>query len=187
MNRLEEIRQRAEAAKAQKEKGDSITAACIAWSIVTNDIPYLLSEVDRLTAQANGTDLFYEDKLAEQTANNAGLTAEVDRLNSALTAEKSKYKELQRYNVDCTKEAASLLCENSDLRKTLAALTARAEAAEAERDAAIQAIEKVGTDFCNTVGCYCCAHRKGCLDGDDGPFEYDPEWRGPQVRKGDAE
>ena len=50
MDRLEEIRQRCEAAKAQKEKGDSITAACIAWSIVTNDIPYLLSEVDRLTA-----------------------------------------------------------------------------------------------------------------------------------------
>ncbi len=50
MDRLEEIRQRCEAAKAQKEKGDRVTATCIAWSIVTNDIPYLLSEVDRLTA-----------------------------------------------------------------------------------------------------------------------------------------
>ena len=50
MERLTEIRQRTEAAKAQKEKGDSITAACIAWSIVANDIPYLLSEVDRLNA-----------------------------------------------------------------------------------------------------------------------------------------
>ena len=50
MDRIEEIRQITEAAKAQKEKGDSITAACIAWSIVANDIPYLLSEVDRLQA-----------------------------------------------------------------------------------------------------------------------------------------
>ena len=50
MDRLTKIRQRTEAAKAQKEKGDSITAACIAWSIVANDIPYLLSEVDRLQA-----------------------------------------------------------------------------------------------------------------------------------------
>ena len=50
MDRLEEIRQRCEAAKAQKEKGDRVTATCIAWSIVTNDTPYLLSEVDRLNA-----------------------------------------------------------------------------------------------------------------------------------------
>ena len=54
MDRLEEIRQRAEAAKAQKEKGDSITAACIAWSIAINDIPYLLAEVDRLESGWKG-------------------------------------------------------------------------------------------------------------------------------------
>ena len=56
MNRLEEIRQRIEVSKAQKEKGDSITAACLAWSIVANDIPYLLSEVDRLTARAEAAE-----------------------------------------------------------------------------------------------------------------------------------
>ena len=52
MDRLSEIRARCDAAKAQKEKGDSITAACIAWSIVINDIPYLLTEVAALTARA---------------------------------------------------------------------------------------------------------------------------------------
>lgn len=52
MDRLSEIRARCEAAKAQKEKGDSITASCIAWSIVINDIPYLLAEIERLTARA---------------------------------------------------------------------------------------------------------------------------------------
>ena len=51
MDRLEAIRQITEVTKAQKEKGDSITAACLALSIVANDIPYLLSEVDRLQAQ----------------------------------------------------------------------------------------------------------------------------------------
>ena len=56
MDKLDEIRQRAEAAKAQKEKGDSITAACIAWSIVINDIPYLLAEVDRLQARAEAAE-----------------------------------------------------------------------------------------------------------------------------------
>ena len=68
MDRLDEIRQRTEVTKAQKEKGDSITAACLAWSIVANDIPYLLSEVDRLTARAEAAearaDAAVEDMMA---------------------------------------------------------------------------------------------------------------------------
>jgi len=51
MDRLSEIRARCDAAKAQKEKGDSITAACIAWSIVINDVPYLLEEVKQARAE----------------------------------------------------------------------------------------------------------------------------------------
>ena len=65
MDRLEEIRQRAEAAKAQKEKGDSITAACIAWSIVINDIPYLLAELDRLQARAEAAEAERDAAIAD--------------------------------------------------------------------------------------------------------------------------
>ena len=93
MDRLDEIRALCDAAKAQKEKGDSITAACIAWSIVINDIPYLLAEVDRL----NTVNAKYTSNSAEITING-----------------------LQYVPKD-----------------TLQELTARAEKAEAERDAAI--------------------------------------------------
>ena len=68
MGRLDEIRQRTEVTKAQKEKGDSITAACLAWSIVANDIPYLLSEVDRLTARAEAAEARADAAVEDMTA-----------------------------------------------------------------------------------------------------------------------
>lgn len=93
MERLTEIRQRTEAAKAQKEKGDSITAACIAWSIVANDIPYLLSEVAELTELLNASKAgqltlqkAWEQDNDELTARAEAAEAERDTYRAALEA-----------------------------------------------------------------------------------------------------
>ena len=142
MDRLEEIRQRTEAAKAQKEKGDSITAACIAWSIVANDIPYLLSEVDRLNA-------------------------------------------LHKREIIITGEYAQLVID----------LTARAEAAEAERDACKADLKSMADWYrdsvCDDGICgWCKQDADHGLDGDAnecaGFYKNDCfEWRGPQAGKGE--
>ena len=142
MDKLDEIRQRTEAAKAQKEKGDSITAACIAWSIVANDIPYLLSEVDRLNA-------------------------------------------LHKREIIVTGEYAQRVIK----------LTARAEAAETQADAAVKDMAEMAK--CRLLGtCTFCKHRntpdarykpcKGCEQPNGSRKNF--EWRGPQeAGKGDAE
>ena len=94
MSRLDEIRQRTEAAKAQKEKGDSITAACIAWSIVINDVPYLLEEVKQARAERDHIKLSNDGlcvshdnlyaRLREATARAEKAEAERDTYKAAL-------------------------------------------------------------------------------------------------------
>ena len=49
-DRIDEIRARCNAAKVEYQKGNTIDCACLSWAIVLNDIPYLLGEIDRLTA-----------------------------------------------------------------------------------------------------------------------------------------
>ena len=48
---LAEIKARAQAAKAEKQKGNDLDCACLSWAIVLNDIPALLDEVERLTKE----------------------------------------------------------------------------------------------------------------------------------------
>ena len=144
MDRLEEIRQRCEAAKAQKEKGDRVTATCIAWSIVTNDIPYLLSEVDRLTA-------------------------------------------LHKREIIVTGEYAQCVID----------FIARAEAAEAERDACKADLKSMADWYrdrvCDDGICgWCKQDADHGLDGDAnecaGFYKNDCfEWRGPEAGKEEAE
>lgn len=45
---LAEIKARAQAAKAEKQKGNAMNCACLSWAIVLNDLPALLAEVERL-------------------------------------------------------------------------------------------------------------------------------------------
>ena len=52
MDRLSEIRARCEGAKEEKRKGNALDCACLSWAVVLNDVPYLLAEVERLTARA---------------------------------------------------------------------------------------------------------------------------------------
>ena len=140
MDRLSEIRARCDAAKAQKEKGDSITAACIAWSIVANDIPYLLSEVDRLSA-------------------------------------------LHKREIIITGEYAQRVID----------LTARAEAAEARADAAVEDLKLALIDesldpcqCCEYGGTDHCTHPDGPTCGESGGKNW--KWRGHQeAGKGEAE
>ena len=153
MDRLSEIRARCEAAKAQKEKGDSITASCIAWSIVINDIPYLLAEIDRLNTVT-----------AEYTSNSTEIT-----INGRQYVPKDE----------------------------LQALTARAEAAEAERDACKADLKSMADWYrdsvCDDGICgWCKQDADHGLDGDAnecaGFYKNDCfEWRGPQAGKGEAE
>jgi hypothetical protein len=49
--RIKEIRQRTEAATAEKEKGNAIDSAALSWAIVQIDVPYLLDLIESLQGQ----------------------------------------------------------------------------------------------------------------------------------------
>ena len=171
MDRLSEIRARCEAAKAQKEKGDSITAACIAWSIVINDIPYLLSEVDRLndgwkwaldTANANAK--LFDEATARAEAAEAERDAAVEDMTAVLKRDSDDICAYCKNRIECKNEQ----CE-------------KYSSGVGDVDGNYPDWKWTCMDF-DYGTCFLLADTpcNGCFDDDYIGFE----WRGPQAGKG---
>jgi len=67
------------------------------------------------------------------------------KVEAQLVAEKAKYAELQRYNVDCTKKCDALVVEKADLQSALAE-SQRREQAAVERIAELEADRREPVD-----------------------------------------
>ena len=155
MDRLEEIRQRAEAATPGP------------WKTVTHE-EYSTVDVDEQGGEniaMVGSAIADADFIANAREDIPHLLSEVDRLNA-----------LHKREIIITGEYAQRVID----------LTARAEAAEAERDAAVEDLKRF------SACCQCNANIDGsCCDMFDGTAENkyfcsNWQWRGSQAGKGAA-
>ena len=106
--------------------------------------------------------------------------AKIEQLEEQLAAERAKYAELQRYNVDCTKQCGILQMDKVNLQTLLA------ESQRRER-AAVEDLKRF------SACCQCNANIDGsCCDMFDGTAENkyfcsNWQWRGPQeAEKGES-
>ncbi len=100
---------------------------------------------------------------------------ERDAYRAQLAAERAKYAELQRYNVDCTKACDRQMVEILELREQSAQFS---EAQRRERAAVEDLYMACKHSPCNTGICV----KKNCT-GNHIPCEF--EWRGPGAGEGD--
>lgn len=121
----------------------------------------------------------------------------LESLQAQLAAERAKYAELQRYNVDCTKACDRQMVEILELREQNAAL---AESQRRER-AAVEEVtgicgqidedEYLRKAFCVHPGNEDCPSEKenGYVDVDDcvGRPLFENSWHGQEAGKGEAE
>lgn len=106
----------------------------------------------------------------------------IESLQAQLAAERAKYAELQRYNVDCTKACDRQMVEILELREQSANL---AESQRRER-AAVEDINSMLDNVDSVICCHYCAksdHGEYCgfdSEGENGELVHCPgEWRGP--------
>ena len=110
--------------------------------------------------------------------------AKIKQLEEQLAAERARYAELQRYNVDCTKQCGALLVEKTDLMDQLSESQRREQAAihdimcRDHCDVCVSGRERdnecKNADYdCLTCKSDTCACRE-CRDEDHW------QWRGPQ-------
>lgn len=105
------------------------------------DLFVLPKIVEALERQKNSNEVLGAER-NELHKNNCGLRAENERLRAELAAERAKYAELQRYNVDCTKACDRQMVEILELREQNAQFSEsqRRERAAVERLAKIDAL-----------------------------------------------
>ena len=150
------------------DRTDEIRQRCDAGRTVRiTDVKYLLSEVDLLNCKLQDERKEHSEEYARLRSTYIGkakeLTAEVDRLNA-----------LHKREIIITGEYAQRVID----------LTARAEAAEARADAAVEDLKIF------SACCQCDANVDGsCCDMFDGNAENkyfcsNWQWRGPQAGKG---
>lgn len=129
-----------------------------------------IKQLEEQLADYHHTSELVNGKMAE----NQRLRRINENLQEQLAAERAKYAELQRYNVDCTKQCGMLQMDKVNLQTLLT------ESQRRERTA-VEDIEKM-MRICEKGSCHFCA------DGDctNSPM-CTPKWRGPREDgKGEA-
>lgn len=129
-----------------------------------------IKQLEEQLADYHHTSELVNGKMAE----NQRLRRINENLQEQLAAERAKYAELQRYNVDCTKQCGMLQMDKVNLQTLLTESQRRGRAA-------VKDIEKM-MRICEKGACHFCANG----DCTESPF-CSPKWRGPQeAGKGEA-
>ena len=131
---LAEIKARAQAAKAEKQKGNDLDCACLSWAIVLNDIPALLDEVERLTKEIEtGRHMNAPINLNAASAESFCNAIDVSRLEQENFAKDQQIVTLEKLNasyekiLDGIRPNMELQMENAAKDQQISTLKAEAE------------------------------------------------------------